>query len=74
MTWESVLRIRLFLSAIIIIGVGLLSKPHYLIHVVGRKPIKIPREELEEIIRIIRQYREKVEREKRLWNRAHVGL
>lgn len=46
----------------IVVGV-LMSSARYTIHVVGRKPIPLSVKGLEDAIKIIRQYREKVEAE-----------
>jgi len=51
-----------FFGIILIVAILFLS-PNFKIHIVGRKPLTISGKELEEIIKIIRQYREKVEAE-----------
>ena len=56
-----ILGLFLVLLGIISIVSGLLKKPNFIIHIVGRNPLKISGKELEDLIKIIRQYREKVE-------------
>lgn len=58
-----ILGLLFVLIGTIIIVSGLLKKPNFIIHIVGRNPLKISGKGLEDIIKIIRQYREKVEAE-----------
>jgi len=59
----AVLGFLLVIIGIIAIVYSLFLTPEFKIHVVGRNPLKISGKELEDIIKIIRQYREKVEAE-----------
>lgn len=59
---SQIVTILFILLGIVSVAVGLLTtRGEYKIHIVGRPPLPISGEGLEDIIRIIRQYREKVE-------------